>query len=286
MLLSTHITNTSYRPDGQYTTIYVIDTGIRTTHVDFGGRAVKGANFAPNNVLAGHAPRANEDYLNHGTPAAALAAGTQYGAAKMANIIDVRVFNDAGRTSFADEIAAFNYAVNNAQRNNQVATSVINFSVGGFDTGNEDMIKSAVQSAINSGMFVAVAAGNERVDVAQFAPANVADACTIAATNSVDNEYYYTNYGGGVDLWAPGDDIIAPSNATDESTLAVYGTSFAAPLVAGVAAILKSYPNSGNTNYNPVQLCSLLASTGTQNAITFQQYSNDIAGPNTLLYLQ
>ncbi|KAB8338747.1 hypothetical protein FH972_021692 [Carpinus fangiana] len=272
------------RPAGLYTTIYVVDTGIHINHADFGGRAYKGANYAPDNVLAGHPPRSDEDYNGHGTSVAGLAAGFRYGAAKRALVVDVRIFNDNGSTSYADEIAGIDWAVNDASRRNTIRSSVMNLSFGGFDVGTADALSSAVRSAVNSGLFTTVASGNDRINAAYFTPANVAEACTIGGTDANDNEYYYSNYGNLVDLWAPGSNITAPAATSDFAVKQVYGTSFAAPLVAGVAAIFKSY-GTEYTNYSPQEFCTYLGQTiGTKGVLTFQSYGGDFPGPNILLY--
>lgn len=273
-----------YRPAGQYITIYILDTGIRTSHGDFGGRATKGRNFAPDNRLVGHPPRAFNDYFGHGTPVAGLAGGTLYGAAPNSFLVDVRVFNDAGDTSYADIVAAIDWAANDAISHNQIPTSVINLSLGGLDTGAADIQKMAVRTAIRNGLFVTIAAGNNRRDVADFVPANVAEACTIGGTDANDREYYFSNYGRYIDLWAPGSGIIAPSNTSDYDTKEVYGTSFSSPLVAGVAAVFKSYGINFYNKYPPQRLCAFLQQVGTKNVLNLASFGNDDTGPNILLY--
>lgn len=197
----------------------------------------------------------------------------------------MRVFNDAGDTTYQDEVAAIDYILNQAMRQNRVPYSVINLSLGGLVGGDSDLLVEATQAAIDRGMFVSISAGNDHANAQYYVPANVRDGCTIGGTDPNDNEYASSNYGDVVDLWAPGSAITLPSNASDTATGVKYGTSFSAPLVAGIAAIFKSYTGTENfASYTPQSLCQFLVNTATSNVINFQSYGGDYPGPNKLLY--
>ncbi|WP_245983386.1 S8 family serine peptidase [Lentzea flaviverrucosa] len=223
------------RSNGQYVSAgsgardvraYVIDTGIRTTHTDFGGRASWGTNTTGDNN--------NTDCNGHGTHVAGTIGGTAHGVAKSVRLVAVKVLDCSGSGTTAGVISGVNWVTQNAVR-----PAVANMSLGG---GASATLDAAVEASIAAGITYAVAAGNANRDACQTSPARAPNAITVGATDR--NDVRPTNWSSGgsnfgscVDLFAPGDDITSLSNTSDTATRSLSGTSMAAPHVAGVAAL-------------------------------------------------
>ncbi|MQY11500.1 hypothetical protein SRB5_16190 [Streptomyces sp. RB5] len=215
---------------GQGVTAYVIDTGVRISHSTFGGRAANGYDAVDGDNVA-------QDGNGHGTHVAGTIAGSQYGVAKKANIVAVRVLDNSGSGSTAGVIEGIDWVADHHS-----GPSVANMSLGG---GASSTLDSAVTAAINSGVTFAVAAGNESRDASLGSPARVAAAITVGATDSGDNRASYSNYGTVVDLFAPGSSITSSWNTSDSATNSISGTSMATPHVAGAAALyLADHPGA------------------------------------------
>ncbi|MFD9909401.1 S8 family peptidase [Streptomyces sp. NPDC059063] len=217
--------NRSYsypEPAGAGVTVYVIDTGVRTTHRDFGGRASSGFDFVDNDPIA-------DDGNGHGTHVAGTIAGARYGVAKKANVVAVRVLNNQGSGTLSGVIAGIDFVTRNARK-----PAVANMSLGG---GANAQLDQAVRNSIASGVTYSVAAGNENKPASGTSPARVAEALTVAASNRGDARAPFSNYGLSVDLFAPGVDIVSAGIANDNASRTLSGTSMAAPHVAGAAAL-------------------------------------------------
>ncbi|MBM7075908.1 S8 family peptidase [Micromonospora humida] len=239
---------------------YIIDTGIRTTHTDFGGRATWGTNAVDSN---------NTDCNGHGTHVAGTVGGTKYGVAKGVQLVAVKVLNCRGRGSTTAVVNGINWVTANA-----VKPAVANMSLGG---GASTAIDNAVASSISSGITYALAAGNSSADACSSSPARVASAITVGATTNTDARASYSNYGTCVDLFAPGSRITSAWNTNDSATNTIDGTSMASPHVAGAAALVLS----ANPSYTPAQVASSLTSSATPNVVT----SPGSGSPNRLLYV-
>ncbi|HEY1402782.1 MAG TPA: S8 family peptidase, partial [Pyrinomonadaceae bacterium] len=212
----------TYASNGAGVNVYVIDGGIRLTHQEFGGRAV----FAYDNVGDG---RNGVDCNGHGTHVAATIGGATYGIAKDAKLHSVRVLNCLNQSPLARILAGIDWVTTN-----HVKPAVTNLS---FATGlGNDAMDLAVRNSIAAGITYVVAAGNISSDAGSRSPARVAEAITVAATDQNDNQASFSNFGAVVDVYAPGVDIVSASSIDDTSTIIRSGTSFAAPLVAGLAA--------------------------------------------------
>ena len=239
---------------------YIIDTGIRTTHSDFGGRATWGTNTVDTN---------NTDCNGHGTHVAGTVGGTKYGVAKGVRLVAVKVLNCSGSGTTAGVISGVNWVTSNA-----VKPAVANMSLGG---GASTTLDNAVANSINSGITYALAAGNSSANACNSSPARVASAITVGATTSTDARASYSNYGSCVDIFAPGSSITSAWRTSDTSTNTISGTSMASPHVAGAAALVLS----ANTSYTPAQVASYLTSNATTGKVT----SPGSGSPNRLLFV-
>ncbi|MFI9650807.1 S8 family peptidase [Streptomyces sp. NPDC052040] len=209
-------------PGGAGVTAYIIDTGIRVSHRDFGGRASYGWDFVDNDATAA-------DGNGHGTHVAGTVAGAEYGVAKRAKVVAVRVLDDHGSGTTAQVIAGIDWVTRHAHR-----PAVANLSLGGPPSAQLD---AAVRASIASGVTYVVAAGNDGLPAERFSPARVAEAVTVGATDRRDARAPFSNWGKGVDLFAPGVAVTSDSYTSDTARTTLSGTSMAAPHVTGAAAL-------------------------------------------------
>ncbi|MCX4589161.1 S8 family peptidase [Streptomyces sp. NBC_01549] len=215
---------------GAGVTAYVIDTGIRITHKDFGGRAGYGWDFVGDDKSAG-------DGNGHGTHVAATIAGTTYGVAKKAKVVSVRVLDNAGAGTTAQVIAGIDWVTRHAHK-----PAVANLSLGGYANAQLD---AAVRNSIASGVTYSVAAGNDGLPAGLYSPARVKEALTVGASDQADARASFSNFGAGLDLFAPGVAITSASYASDTGKATFSGTSMASPHVAGAAALyLADHPKA------------------------------------------
>ncbi|NEC22437.1 S8 family peptidase [Streptomyces parvus] len=247
---------------GEGVTAYVIDTGVRISHSDFGGRAFNGYDAIDNDNVA-------QDGHGHGTHVAGTVAGTAHGVAKKAKIVGVRVLNNQGSGTTAQVVAGIDWVTANA-----VKPAVANMSLGG---GADAVLDAAVQRSIDSGITYAVAAGNESTNANTKSPARVADAITVGSTTNTDARSSFSNYGAVVDIFAPGSSITSTWSTSDTATNTISGTSMASPHVAGAAALYLA-DNPGST---PAQVSAGLVAAATTGVV-----GNPGSGsPNRLLYV-
>ncbi|MFI0775278.1 S8 family peptidase [Streptomyces sp. NPDC021212] len=210
---------------GRGTTIYVIDSGVRTTHRDFGGRARSGWDFVDDDPVA-------QDGNGHGTHVAATAAGAQYGVAKRAEVVAVRVLDDRGEGTSAEVLAGLDWVLRHARK-----PSVVNLSLGSPVAGPVPEWDAAIRAGVRAGLTFTVAAGNAGRPADAYSPGRVPQAITVGSTDRADRRSPFSNYGPAVDLFAPGDRIVSASNASDTAAATLSGTSMAAPHAAGAAAL-------------------------------------------------
>ena len=227
--------NYTYNATGAGVTAYIIDTGIRFSHSEFGGRAVSGFDA----VDGGSA----DDCNGHGTHVAGTVGGSTYGVAKGVALVAVRVLNCSGSGTTSGVIAGIDWVT--GQHTN--GSAVANMSLGGSASSALD---SAVSRSIADGVTYAVAAGNgnrggKAQDACSSSPARTPDALTIGATDSTDTKPRWSNYGACVDWFAPGVSITSAWSTGNSATNTISGTSMATPHVAGVAALyLQGSPGS------------------------------------------
>lgn len=204
---------------------YIIDTGVRTTHAEFGGRAFHGRDTVDEDNDA-------TDCNGHGTHVAGTVGGSSYGVAKDVRIVGVRVLSCSGSGTWTDVVEGIDWVTANAIR-----PAVANMSLGG---GANATVDAAVANSIASGITYAVAAGNNNADACGFSPARVPTAITLGATQSNDVRASFSNFGGCVDLFAPGVSIPSAYHTSDTATAVLSGTSMASPHAAGAAALILS----------------------------------------------
>ncbi len=250
----------TYNVTGAGVTAYVIDTGIRFSHNQFGGRATSGYDA----VDGGSA----DDCNGHGTHVAGTIGGSTYGIAKGVSLVAVRVLNCSGSGSTSGVIAGVNWVANNARK-----PAVANMSLGG---GISSSLDSAVSNAIAKGVTFAIAAGNSNANACNYSPARVGSAITVGATTSSDARASYSNYGSCLDIFAPGSSITSSWYTSNTATNTISGTSMATPHVAGAAALYLQN-HAGST---PQQVRDALVNNSTSGKVGGAGSNS----PNRLLY--
>jgi len=211
--------------------VYIIDTGIRTAHTQFGGRAL-----AVYDAFGGN----GQDCNGHGTHVAGTVGGSTYGVAKGTRLRAVRVLNCSGSGTWSGIIAGMDWV-----RNNRISPAVANMSLGG---GFSSSVNTAANNLANSGVFVAVASGNSNANACNFSPASASAVTSVNASTSTDAKASFSNYGSCTHLYAPGASITSAWSTSNTATRTISGTSMASPHVAGVAALYKAtFGNAGSS---------------------------------------
>ncbi|WP_455352106.1 S8 family peptidase [Streptomyces sp. SYSU K217416] len=256
----------TYNTTASNVSVYVIDTGLRTSHGEFGGRASIGTD------TVGDGQNGN-DCNGHGTHVAGTAAGSTYGVAKAAKIVGVRVLNCEGSGSTSGVIAGVDWVTSHA-----VKPAVANMSLGG---GANTSLDDAVKRSIASGVTYSLAAGNGNIfgqpqNACNASPARVPEGITVGATDKDDKRASWSNYGTCLDLFAPGVSITSAWKDGDSSTNTISGTSMAAPHTAGAAALyLADHPGA-----SPAQVRDALVGGATTGKVQDPKSGS----PNRLLY--
>jgi subtilisin family serine protease len=210
-------------------TAYVIDTGVRTTHREFGGRAASGWDFVDDDARA-------DDCKGHGTHVAGTIGGATYGVAKGVKLVSVRVLDCKGSGTYSNIIAGVDWVTAHA-----VKPAVANMSLGGTVSKALD---DAVDRSIAKGITYVVAAGNDHRDACKQSPAHDPNTITVGATDQKDTRATFSNYGSCLDIFAPGVRIPSAAGDSNTGTKLMSGTSMASPHVAGAAAlVLAAHPN-------------------------------------------
>ncbi len=240
---------------------YIIDSGIRATHTDFGGRVVSAFTFINDG-------RGTSDCNGHGTHVAGVIGGATHGLAKGVRLHSVRVLDCAAQATISAVAAGVDWVTAN-----HVKPAVANLSIV---ASASTVIDTAVTNSINAGVTYVVAAGNNNADACTISPARVGAAITVAATNNLDQRWAQSNFGTCVDLFAPGIDITSAWFTSDTATNLMFGTSLSTAHVTGAAALYLQT----NTAATPATVASMLTSRVTLNAVA----SPGTGSPNRLLY--
>jgi len=248
---------------GSGVTAYIIDTGVLSTHTEFGGRVLSGFSSVSDSI-------GTEDCNGHGTHVAGTVGGSNYGVAPGVAIVPVRVLDCSGSGSTSAVIAGIDWVVANHVAG---TPAVANMSLGG---GRSSALDIAVQSAVADGVVFVVAAGNSTANACQSSPAGEPLAITVGATTSADARSSFSNYGSCVDVFAPGSSITSAWYTSTTASNTISGTSMASPHVAGVVALgLEIAPNS-----SVAQISEWVTSTATQGVIS----DAGSGSPNLLVY--
>ena len=235
----------SYTSDGSGTKIYVLDSGVRSSHSDFAGRIPYGGYYDyADGVFVGGVTSGFEDCTatsatGHGTHVAGTAAGTVSGVAKRAQIIPVKVLGCTGGGTDVAVAEAIEWIIAD-HATGTPAVAVMAFGTSGSSGGASPLLDEAVRQLVADGVVAVVAAGNNGDDACQYSPARVPEAITVGASNPVDRITTYSARGSCVDVFAPGDRIVSAGVTSDTDVSTKSGTSMAAPHVAGVALRLLS----------------------------------------------
>jgi len=255
--------------DGSGVDIYIIDSGILSTHTEWSGRLKGGIDLSGENSLG-------DDAEGHGTHVAGSAAGKTYGVAPKANLYDVRVFGDTEDVGGTVDIvvAAIDWVVQQHKNGGSGKKSVINMSLGGERDSYEEQ---AVKNAVNAGVVVVVAAGNENQNACNVSPAVVPEAITVGASTKTDSRASWSNYGSCLDIFAPGEGIKSAVSSSNTATDVYDGTSMSSPHVAGAVALFLE----GNPNVAAKDVSAAMVNL----ALTNKLGSIGSGSPNKLLYV-
>ncbi|KAF9284852.1 subtilisin-like protease Pr1B [Linnemannia elongata] len=246
---------------GQGVTAYIIDTGILTTHTDFGGRAVMGANFVSGSP--------NTDENGHGTHLAGVIGGTIYGVAKKVKLVGVKVLNAQGSGSTSGVVAGMDYVAANAV----AGKTVVNMSLGG---GTSTAINDAAQRLYAKNAPLFAAAGGSASTACTGSPGGAPNVYTVASTDSTDHVASFSSTGPCVEIFAPGVGIKSTWIGSNSATNTVSGTSMSTAFVTGAAALFAAQGglNTAQAVYN------VLSAQCTTGVIT----GNLGGAPNCLVY--
>ena len=255
-------TTFTYLNTGAGVKAYIIDTGIRLSHSQFGGRAIDGRD-----TVDGSLPAA--DCNGHGTHVAGTVGGSTYGVAKGVTLVAVRVLNCSGSGTTSGVIAGIDWVTGNHLAGQR---AVANMSLGG---GVSSALDTAVRNSIADGVSYAIAAGNgnifgQAVNACNTSPARVTEAMTISATTNTDRKATWANYGSCVDWFAPGVGITSAWYSSNTATRTISGTSMATPHTTGVAALyLQSNPAA-----SPATVRTALFNATTKGVVTSSNTTN------------
>lgn len=253
----------TYGATGSGVKAYIVDTGIRSTHVQFGGRVTSGYTAISDG-------RGTSDCAGHGTHVAGTVGGSTSGVAKQVSLVAVRVLGCDGSGSTSGVIAGIDWVTNDHQAGQP---AVANLSLGSDPSSSLD---TAVRNSIADGVTYAIAAGNDNASACNYSPGRVDAAITVGSTTSTDGRSSFSNWGTCLDTFAPGSSITSTMNGSDTATGTKSGTSMATPHVAGVAATYLQ----GNPSASPTSVRDAIVNSATPNVVT----SPGSGSPNRLLY--
>jgi subtilisin family serine protease len=255
-------TTYEYASEGSDVDLYVVDTGVRSTHVDFGGRV-----DTENAFTAIEDGRGTEDCLGHGTMVAGIAGGSTFGVAKGVSIHPVRVIGCDGEGSISNTIAGLDW-ITARQESPAARRAVVNLSIR---SDFSFPLEAAVDAALAAGVVVVSAAGNDGMETPCYvSPQRMPGVLTVAASDESGARWSQSSFGECVDLFAPGAQVWSTFIRNDEDSLPSSGTSFAAPHVAGAAALLlAAHPEA-----TPAEIHAMIVDGATEGVLS----DIDVAG--------
>ncbi|XP_041477129.1 extracellular serine proteinase-like [Lytechinus variegatus] len=252
--------------DGSGVDVYVLDTGINLNHVDWQGRSSYGIDTVSGDFDS-------EDCDGHGSHCAGTIGGTQYGVAKAAHLIGVRVLDCTGSGSYAGIIEGCEWVISDKQ-SKQSENVVASMSLGG---GGNALLDAAIEQMVDAGITVVVAAGNSDRDACSYSPARAEPAITVGATDINDVRASFSNFGYCLDIFAPGVAITSAWYGEPDASNTISGTSMACPHVAGAAAtVLGAQPG-----LLPVEVKEVLQLKAIPDIVS----DPEVGSPNLLLYV-
>ncbi|KPM45942.1 hypothetical protein AK830_g632 [Neonectria ditissima] len=250
---------------GEGITAYVVDTGIRTTHTEFEGRATFGANFI-NDV--------DDDENGHGSHVSGTIGGATFGVAKKVNLVAVKVLDATGGGSNSGVLKGMQFVIDDAESKGITGKAVMNMSLGGSFS---EAINRAIEALFKAGIVPVVAAGNENQDTANTSPGSAPNAITVGAIDATTDERAdFSNFGAAVDIYAPGVSVLSVGIDSDTAQATLSGTSMASPHVAGLAAYLMAFQSITE----PANVVSLIKSLAEQ---TGTEVVNNVQGTTNLI---
>ncbi|KAF4967572.1 hypothetical protein FSARC_4869 [Fusarium sarcochroum] len=234
---------------GEGVVAYVVDTGIKTTHTEFEGRATFGGNFI-NDV--------DDDENGHGSHVAGTIGGATFGVAKKVDLVAVKVLDATGGGSNSGVLQGMQFVIDDAKKRGKTGKAVMNMSLGGDFS---EAINRAIEALFKAGIVPVVAAGNENRATSLTSPGSAPNAITVGAIDATnDQRAEFSNFGPEVDVYAPGVQVLSVGIKSNTDTASLSGTSMASPHVAGLAAYLMGFQNLEG----PAQVASLIKSLAKQ----------------------
>jgi hypothetical protein len=258
--------------NGTGVNVYVIDSGIRTTHVSFQGRA-----FAAHNALGDGTP-SDVDCNGHGTHVAGIVGSDDVGVAKGVLLYSVKALGCDNLGTWSAYIEAIDWVVANHRK-----PAVINASIGG---GFVPAAADAIKAAVDAGVTFVGSAGNENSDACGRIPGGAPEAITVGNSTADDERASDSNHGPCVAVFAPGGLITSAYNTGDTDYATMWGTSMAAPHVAGAAALyLERHPAATPSEVRSAILAGATPGVltnhvpGSPNLLLFSPYLGDVVDP-------
>jgi subtilisin family serine protease len=262
-----------YDQTGASVHAYVVDTGLRSTHVEFLGRVGNGYTAIDDG-------NGISDCHGHGTHTSGTIGGTTYGVAKSVVIHPVRVLSCSGSGTVSGVIAGIDWVTQN-----HIAPAVAIMSLAG---GPSSSLDQALANSVAAGVTYAVSAGNSNADACNQSPARAPAALTVGATTSHDARASYSNWGTCVDPFAPGSSVRSAYYTSDTATATMSGTSMASPHVAGAAALyLETNPTAGPAAVAQAVVAQATldhvggAGTGSPNLLLYTRFEGGSSGDTT-----
>jgi len=256
---------------GKGTRIYVMDTGIRSTHQDFGGRAIPTVDTLSNSGRVVECDPSDmtcaADTRGHGTHVAGTAGGNRYGVATGATLHSMRVCCGSGSNILGgmDWITV----------NNRGRPAVMTMSLGSYSTPESSRV--AVDAVVNAGITVTVSAGNRNYPSCDKSYTFIRSAIGVGASDETNTRASFSNYGECNAIFAPGVRTISASHTSDTGATSKSGTSMAAPMVAGATAMLLEQDPS----LSPEKIRNTLRNRSAKDVLA----SLRTGDPNMLLYV-